>query len=189
MDKINAFIITLVTTLIFMTAIELIGPDNSMKKYLKFVLGLILISVLLNPIVNFFTNGEVIISNLIDEYSNEVSASSNTKENTKDTEGNKSIQEEQFKDNFNKSCVKLLQEKYKDYDFKSKIDCTMNFSTGDFDVKTLMVAVSNKGVKKVEKVQIGDEKPKEDDKTLKEIKSFLAENLKVQEEKIQVYYE
>ena len=39
MDKINAFVITLVTTLIFMTAIELIGPDNSMKKYLKFVLG------------------------------------------------------------------------------------------------------------------------------------------------------
>ena len=35
MELIKGFITTLVTTLIFITAIELVGPDNSMKKYLK----------------------------------------------------------------------------------------------------------------------------------------------------------
>ena len=46
MDIINKYIATLVATLVFMTAVELIAPDNSLKKYLKFVMGLILISVL-----------------------------------------------------------------------------------------------------------------------------------------------
>ena len=53
MEYLNNFIITLVATMIFMTSIEIIAPDNSMKKYIKFVLGLILISVMINPIINF----------------------------------------------------------------------------------------------------------------------------------------
>ena len=55
MEYLNNFVITLVATIIFMTAVEIIAPDNSMKKYIKFVLGLILISVMINPIIKFFT--------------------------------------------------------------------------------------------------------------------------------------
>ena len=58
MEYINNFVITLVATMIFMTAVDIISPDNSMKKYIKFVLGLILISVMINPIIKFFTGGE-----------------------------------------------------------------------------------------------------------------------------------
>ena len=38
MEYLNNFVITLVATIIFMTAVEIIAPDNSMKKYIKFVL-------------------------------------------------------------------------------------------------------------------------------------------------------
>ncbi len=58
MELLNKFVITLVTILIFITAVEMIAPDNSMKKYLKFVLGLILITVILNPILTIILNGE-----------------------------------------------------------------------------------------------------------------------------------
>ena len=34
MEILNKFIISLVTAIIFITAIELVGPDNDMKKYL-----------------------------------------------------------------------------------------------------------------------------------------------------------
>ena len=54
--------------MIFMTAIEIIAPDNSMKKYIKFVLGLILISVMINPIIKFFTGGEQEVINRIKRY-------------------------------------------------------------------------------------------------------------------------
>ena len=68
MEYLNNFIITLVATMIFMTAIEIIAPDNSMKKYIKFVLGLILIVVLLNPIVYLLTRGEEEIKTTIKKY-------------------------------------------------------------------------------------------------------------------------
>lgn len=184
MDQLNTFVITLVTTLIFMTAVELIGPDNSMKKYLKFVLGIVLISVLLNPIVKFFTNGQVIIDDLINDYTSEVSSAAYKK----DTEEKKSIQEDTFKKNFNKSCIDLLEDKFKNYEFKSDIDCNMNFETGEFEVKKLKVSVKNKGVKKVEKIQIGEEKKKTKDKILNEIEDYLAENLKIDKDKIEADY-
>ena len=47
MEYIKSFIETLVTIIILFSAIELISPNNSMKKYIKFVLGLILIVVML----------------------------------------------------------------------------------------------------------------------------------------------
>ena len=71
MELVNNFVVTLVTTLIFITAVEILGPDNSMKKYVKFVLGLILISVLLSPIIKFFSKGEGVVTMAIDKYEKE----------------------------------------------------------------------------------------------------------------------
>ena len=68
MKYINDFIVTLVIMMIFITAVEIIAPDNSMKKYIKFVLGLILISVMLNPIIYFFTKGEQSIIEAVESY-------------------------------------------------------------------------------------------------------------------------
>ena len=70
MEYLNNFVITLVATIIFMTAVEIIAPDNSMKKYIKFVLGLILISVMINPIIKFFTGGEQEVVKIIKNYEN-----------------------------------------------------------------------------------------------------------------------
>ena len=57
-ETLKNIVITLVTVLIFISAVELISPNNKMKKYIKFILGLILISVILNPILQFVSNGE-----------------------------------------------------------------------------------------------------------------------------------
>lgn len=46
MEALKKFVITLVTVLIFMSAVEMIAPSK-MKKYIKFVLGLILITIIL----------------------------------------------------------------------------------------------------------------------------------------------
>ena len=81
MSYINNFVITLVATIIFMTAVEIISPDNSMKKYIKFVLGLILVSVMINPIIKFFTGGEQEVINAIKKYDTQkVGLYQNTKE-------------------------------------------------------------------------------------------------------------
>lgn len=59
-ETLKGLVTTLVTILIFISAVELIAPNNKMKKYIKFVLGLILTSVILNPILQFVSNGEKI---------------------------------------------------------------------------------------------------------------------------------
>ena len=68
MNEIKGFIVTLISMIILISAIELISPDNSMKKYLKFVLGTILIAVMISPIVSFINNGEKTITGDISEY-------------------------------------------------------------------------------------------------------------------------
>ncbi|MFQ9617688.1 MAG: stage III sporulation protein AF, partial [Clostridium butyricum] len=55
LEKLKALVATLTTVLIFISAVEILAPDKKMKKYISFVLGLILISTILNPIVEFIT--------------------------------------------------------------------------------------------------------------------------------------
>lgn len=48
------WITNIAVAVFFITAIERLLPKNNIKKYGKFVLGLILITVILNPIIKIF---------------------------------------------------------------------------------------------------------------------------------------
>ena len=76
MEYIKGFIITLITMIVFMTAIEIIAPENTMKKYVKYVLGLMLVALLISPIIKFVTGGEKVLSSIVDNYTKEVQANS-----------------------------------------------------------------------------------------------------------------
>lgn len=189
MDMLKNFAITLVTTIIFMTAVELIGPDNSMKKYLKFILGLILVSVILTPIITIISTGESKITEEISGYQKMVTTKVDKQEKT--TSEN-TMREDSFKNNFNKNCVSLLKKEYKDTDFTCELDCEVDFDTMTFKVTELNVIVGDNSIKKVKEVNIGtseqkDKKEDIDDKQ-KEITEFLANELDIDEEKINVEY-
>lgn len=186
MELINNFIVTLVTTLIFITAIELVAPDNSMKKYLKFVLGLMLIAVILNPIVNFFTKGQVFLDDLIDKYTNEVSKPTAA---SAGKESDKKIMEKSFKDNFNKNCVSMLSKEFPEYDFTSDLECKVDFGNTTFEITSLKIVAKEKGIRKVEKIDLSKEKTnEEEDDTQKRIKEYISEELEVDKDKIRIYY-
>ena len=190
MELIRGFVVTLVTTLIFITAVEIIGPDNSMKKYLKFVMGLILISVILNPIISFFTNGESIITSAIDKYENDMFRESDSDEKESH---NSSLKATSFKENFNKNCVNLLSKEYKNMDFQCDIDCNVDFVNPNLVINEVKVGVKDKGIRKVQnvkKVDINDTNDEEVivDETLEEVRDFLSDELSVDKERIVVYY-
>lgn len=190
MEIINKYIVTLVATLVFMTAIELIAPDNSLKKYLKFVMGLILISVLLTPIIKFFTGGEKMITNAIEKYEREFDttevSSGNLNEEEKDDESRKRA----FVLNFNKNCEDLLVEKFSNIKCKCNLDCKVNFEDLSYSVNKLIVSIRSGNVKAVEKVVIGEEEniSKKDDELQSAIKSYLSNELGINSEKIEVIY-
>lgn len=189
MEEIKGFVITLVTMLILMTAIEFIAPDNNMKKYLKFVLGLILISVMLSPIISLFSKGEESISLQIQKYM-ELSENESV-EVSKDYKINS---ESVFKENLQENCNRLLKEKFSDKDFISNIDCNVDMDNINYSINKIQVGVKNKEVSKIQKIIINTQ---EDSKTVSsqeekvnnedEIISYLAEALNVSKDKIEVY--
>lgn len=190
MEYINNFVITLVATMIFMTAVEIISPDNSMKKYIKFVLGLILISVMINPIVKFFTGEEQELVNTIKSYES-MFYEGTTSEN-EDSISKSQI--ESFKNNLNSNCDSLLKEEFSDKDFKSNVECEIDLENMTYSIESLEVGVKDGGIKLVDSIKIDineeSEQAVSNDGTVEneeEIKNYLSEVFKIPTDKIKLY--
>ena len=191
MEYLNNFIITLVATMIFMTSIEIIAPDNSMKKYIKFVLGLILISVMINPIIKFFTGGEQEVINRIKRYEDMLYLGVTNEGESKEVIEK---QKEAFKSNLNSNCDNLLKEKFSDKNFKSDIKCNINLSDMTYSIDSLEVGVRENGIRLVDKIRINvndesEEAVSNNEKidNEEEIKNYLSELFKIPIEKIKLY--
>ena len=191
MEYLNNFIITLVATMIFMTSIEIIAPDNSMKKYIKFVLGLILISVMINPIIKFFTGGEQEVINRIKRYEDMLNLGVTNEGESKEVIEK---QKEAFKSNLNSNCDNLLKGKFSDKNFKSDIKCNINLSDMTYSIDSLEVGVRENGIRLVDKIRInvndeseGAVSNNEKIDNEEEIKNYLSELFKIPIEKIKLY--
>lgn len=178
MEEIKAFVVNLITILIFMTAVEIIAPDNSMKKYLSFVLGLILISFLLSPIVMFFTSGETILSEIISENEKSLSFYNN---NDYKLESKKNLKEEEFKDSFEEGCSEILREKFGDMGFESKIYGSVDFEKMKFTAQKLDVYIKKSNSFDISVMN-------NDDNLENKIKEFINNEVKIDKKKIHIYY-
>ena len=191
MQYIENFIIILVSTIIFITAVELIAPNNSIKKYIKFVLGLILVVVILNPIVYLFTRGENDVIEAINSYESYFDSSMSQEGEVISRES----REEAFKENLNKNCNAMLKEEFGDKNFSADIECTFDFDNMTYTIDSLSLGVSDKSIKLVDeiKININPNKSKEvlsdevDVQDEEEIRDYLCEAFKIQKEKINIY--
>lgn len=193
MDLIKNFVIILVTLLIFISAIEIIAPDNSMKKYVKFVLGLILTAVILSPILSIVLDGETKLKDSIDKFQKQYSE--NEKKNQHNEQNVLKIQEKNFKENLSKNCESMLKKQFKDLDFSCDIDCDIDIKDEKFLIKLVNVTIKDKNIKKikkVEKVEINKENKKEEKKEnknseFKEVVDFISKEFQIDENKINIY--
>lgn len=192
-ETLKSIVITLVTMLIFISAVELIAPDNKMKKYIKFILGLLLISVILNPIINFISNGEKNIPGSIESYEAVFNKSKSDFENegaTKDNLNKVDARRKAFVSNFNKNCDNLLKNQFKNMNFKSEVDCDVNFTDVSLNIKKLKIGIGEDKVNKIKKIVINSKEQsneQEVNKEYTEIIDFLAKELNIPKEKIEVY--
>ena len=189
MEYIKSFIETLVTIIILFSAIELISPNNSMKKYIKFVLGLILIVVMLNPIIDFFTEGEDKIVSTIKEYEGILSTDTET---SSDVAASNEV-EDVFIENLNKKSATELAEKFPDYKFVCDIDCNIDLNNFSYDISHAKISISTnkiQEVEKIEKVEISNDNKTNshaysDDE--QKILSYVSNMLGISEDKIEIY--
>lgn len=189
MDGIKNFVITVVTVIIFISSIEIIIPDSKMNKYVNFILGLILITAILNPIVSFLNNGESKIINSINEYQKSISdTNENTYSNNDDKSKEEDIRKKSFKKNFDKNLVDLLKNKFPKYNFEVNSDCDINFDTTKFNIKMINVIIKTGKVKKVKKVELnGEEKDDIVNEKYKDVLEYLESQLKIDDSKIRIY--
>ena len=184
MEYLKSFVITLSVTLLFVSAVEMILPSGSIKKYVKYVVGLILMAVILNPIVQFLNKGEDAFVSSIDKYV-KAFETGNLEFETKNIDSN-----EIFLEKLEYSCNKILKDKFKDLEFETKIDAIFDSKKVEVNFNLVEVKYFKKGINKIAKVSIeldkGKTKDDGEDEIANEIKLFLMEELKVSKEKIKV---
>jgi len=170
----------------------MILPSNNLKKYSKFVLGLILMTVLMSPILKLFDKNFD-----INTYLQTASSSIESKSNTANLEKYKdsSLQDtvNAFKTNLQTSIAKQLKQKYLDKQFKVEVSATFDDQTDNFNISKVKVGVMDGNVEKIKKVVIGDNSnlvssdANADDAASISMKQYLGSQLSLDTSKIQIY--
>lgn len=190
--SLRSWIVTICCTLFFITAVEMILPDNSLKKYAKFVLGLLLITVILNPIIKFLDGGvdTAVYTNAAEKYMD----NSTYQQQLKQSEGqelNSTLKN--FEDNLKSYCENELKNKFPSDTFSVTIEAVYDKQNNEFPIKSVKVGVSDGKVKKIDKVDIGSTKDNTNssdsvDGQLKDsIVSLISNDLKLDKKLIYVY--
>ncbi|OFI07592.1 stage III sporulation protein SpoIIIAF [Clostridium acetireducens DSM 10703] len=186
-ESLKQWIINICTAVFFITAVEMILPNNSLKKYAKFVLGLILITVLINPIIKIFhKNFDInVYSKNIYENFDKSKHQEDLQEYKKNTLDNTV---EVFKSNIESLCENKLKEKYPNE--KYKVSAKVQFDEGKekFFINKIDVLVKSNKIEKIKKVKI-DSKDRLantsnnteilNNEKGKNIKKYLSDELKV----------
>ncbi|MGL5067007.1 MAG: stage III sporulation protein AF [Sarcina sp.] len=180
MEYLKEFVITLTTVSIFMVAVELILPDNSLKKYQNFILSLIMLAVMLTPIIKIFNSEKDLSREIQAAIDKEFDGS---KESFYEGETSSSFIVSRLEEN----CKIVLEDKFEGFKFIVNIDGKVNLD--DFQMKInkvdIKVKEKDKGeVKNIEKVVVGEEM--EESTFSKEIKKYIGKELQIDEKIISV---
>ncbi|MCI1943748.1 stage III sporulation protein AF [Clostridium luticellarii] len=183
------------TAVFFIIAVEMILPENSMKKYCKFVLGLILITVFINPIIKVFNRDFNITSyteKAMESFERDFGTKKSSSEFDEYKKKNISDTIDTFETNLKTSCEKNLEEKYPGEKYEVKVGAEYDEENNTVCIKNIDVRVQDGTVEKVKKVEIGNDtaavdnvKPENSEKASK-IKTYLSQELNVSEDIIHV---
>ena len=152
-EALKIWVTNITIAIFFITAIEMILPDNDMKRYAKFVLGLMLIVVIINPVIKFFDNG-------FDLYSYSNKAISYMENGTVDIDAKKykhiNIQKtsENFKKNLEIQCVTNLEEVYPENKYNADVEIIYDDKKGIFAINKVEIEIESKGIKKIKTIDI-----------------------------------
>lgn len=158
-EALGKWIVTICIAVFFATAVQMILPDNSLKKYCNFVLGLIVFVVMITPIANFF-NKDMPINKLIEQTTMEV-FSDKSQSNSKYEEfrnSNMNTTLKLFKENLEVECAKDLSKEFDGDEFNVSVDVLYDEENQNFSLNFMEVGINDGSIKKVQEVVIGGDK-------------------------------
>ncbi|MCY6959962.1 stage III sporulation protein AF [Clostridium brassicae] len=191
LQYIKIWIINICTAVFFITAVEMILPNNKMKKYAKFVLGLILITVIMNPIIKIFDkdfNINSYVDTAYEYFENKNYKKNYDKYKISNIDNTASV----FSKNLEKICLDKLKEKFPKDNYEVLIDVSFDKEKENFVIDLVNVGFTDKKIKKIKKIKIGDSKgPEKSDvsnnKKCDDIKDYLSVALNIPKSKIKVH--
>lgn len=186
------WVIGICVIVIFISAVELILPNNDMRKYAKFVLGLLLMTVMIKPILGLFDKNFN-----IDDYARKASAYFDSSKSELDYEKYRETNIENtmkiFRRNIEVECEKQLKNEFDDNDFKVEADVEYQNEDGEIEISRLNIGVMKREVSKVKRVIINSksassQKEEVADSLKKDIQSLITKELGVSRDNIEVYH-
>ncbi|MBU3214187.1 stage III sporulation protein AF [Clostridium estertheticum] len=191
-ELLKVWVTNITIAIFFITAVEMILPDNNMKKYAKFVLGLMLIVVIINPIIKIFDKNFDLNS-----YSNKATSYIEGSTQALDMKKYKDINivntTENFKKNLQKECITNLEQTYPDNKYNADVDVVYDSKNGVFNINRVKIEVVDSGVQSIKSIKIDTQSVDASNKNVltstqgKQIKKFLSNKLKISDDVITVY--
>lgn len=192
LNEIKIWIINICAAVFFITAIEMILPNNSLKKYGRFVLGLILITVFINPIIKIFDNNYNIntySSNAIKYLEDNKIQGDLEKYKEKNTNDTLNV----FKLNLQNLCQSKIKETYPQNNYNVEAKVEYDKSKEKLIIKSINIEVKDGKIEKIKKVKIKDRSDPVNNSELindeksKAIKEMLSKDLNIPKECIKIY--
>lgn len=187
---VKEWIINICAALFFITAAEIVLPDNSLKKFARFVLGLILLIVIINPIISLFKKN-LNITALLNKQEKVVSDASSNNDAKEYTKNNVNSTLANFQNNLQKVCEEKLKSHYKKMTFKAEVKAEYDDKKNKFSISQIKIGYSDNSVKGIKKINIHNDKSENEstpDENMKEaINELIYNDLGVSDEKIVVY--
>lgn len=194
-EALGRWIVTICVAVFFATAVQMILPDNSLKKYCNFVLGLIVFVVMISPLANFF-NKDITIDKLIEQstmevFSNDAANSTNYQE-IRDSSMSTTLKV--FKEKLEVQLSQDLSKEFAGDEFKVSVDASYDDKLQTFIINSVEVGINDSSIKKVEEVVIGGDKTvstsKQEEELGKygeEVKWYISSHYEIDENNIFIY--
>ncbi|MPQ32397.1 stage III sporulation protein AF [Clostridium estertheticum] len=191
-NLLKVWVTNITIAIFFITAVEMILPDNNMKKYAKFVLGLMLIVVIIKPIIKIFDKNFDLNS-----YSNKATSYIEGSTQPSDMKKYKDINivntTENFKKNLQKECITNLEQTYPENKYNADVDVVYDSKNGVFNINRVKIDVVDSGVQSIKSIKIDTQSVDATNNNVltntqgKQIKKFLSNKLKISDDVITVY--
>lgn len=191
-EVLKVWVTNITVAIFFITAVEMILPDNNMKKYAKFVLGLMLIVVMINPIIKLFDKD-------FDFYSYSNKAVSYMDKSTSETDIKKYKDTnilnttENFKKNLENECITNLEESYPKNKYNANIKIVYDDKTQVFNINSIEIGIVDKGILNIKNIEINTKSVNASKKDIVQgeegdkIKRLLSNKFKISSNIITVY--
>ena len=191
-DLLKVWVTNITVAIFFITAVEMILPDNNMKKYAKFVMGLMLIVVIINPIIKIFDK-DFDLNSYSSKATSYMEGSTQVSDMKKYKETNIVNTTENFKENLQKECITNLEGTYPENKYNANVDVVYDSKKGVFNINNVKIEVVDSGVQRVENIKIDTKSVDASNKNVltntqgKQIKKLLSSKLKISDDVITVY--